>query len=115
MSSSQTTAVEITRGDDHLDIWVDANNNGVRDDDDVNIFVTKNGSLYTESPNFKGQIDQILKERVRELGVALLNAPQDREIETRLCTLALEMVEKAVHAQAQQQDLPPLPAVTKWQ
>ena len=35
MANSQT-AVEITRRDDSLDIWVDANDNGIRDDDDVN-------------------------------------------------------------------------------
>ena len=72
MSHASRLAVELTRGEDHLDIWVDANNNGVRDDDDVNIYVTAGGGFYTVSPTFKNALDEAIQERIRELSVALL-------------------------------------------
>ena len=92
------TAVEITKGDDHLDIWVDANNNGVRDDDDVNIYVTKNGSIYATSPMFKRSLDHVLRDRLRDAAVSLLIHPKasDPEIEHNLRALSLEMVVKAI-------------------
>ena len=68
MSQASRLAVEITRGEDHLDIWVDANNNGIRDDDDVNIYITSGGGLYTVSPTFKQALDATIQERIRELG-----------------------------------------------
>lgn len=51
MSVTANTAVEVTKGADHLDIWVDANNNGLRDDDDVNIFVTAGGRVLHGQPH----------------------------------------------------------------
>lgn len=91
------TAVEITKRDDSLDIWVDANNNGVRDDDDVNIFVTANGGLYTISPTFKHALDHTIQARIKELSVALLKEPenQPQDAEATLRSLALELVLKA--------------------
>jgi hypothetical protein len=62
-----STAVEITKRDDSLDIWVDANNNGTRDDDDVNIFVTAGGGFYTISPTFKQALDTTIQARIKEL------------------------------------------------
>lgn len=102
-TTHQNTAVEITRGEDHLDIWVDANNNGVRDDDDVEIYVTKSGSMYVDSLHLKQQIDGLLRERVRELAIALMNTPLDQELEQNLCASALELVAKATAFEEQQQ------------
>ena len=64
------TAVEITQRGDSLDIWVDANNNGLRDDDDVNIFVTAGGGFYTVSPTFRHALDTTIQARIKELAVA---------------------------------------------
>lgn len=90
------TAVEITRRDDSLDIWVDANNNGKRDDDDVNIYITASGGFYTVSPTFKQALDTTIQNRIKELAVLLLNEPHvDKAIEGTLCDLALELVVKA--------------------
>lgn len=98
MSVSSELAVEITRRDDSLDIWVDANNNGVRDDDDVNIFVTAGGGFYTVSPTFKHALDTVIQGRIKELSVMLLKHG-DRDdsdgIESHLRDLALELVLKA--------------------
>lgn len=90
-------AVEITRGEDSLDIWVDANNNGQRDDDDVNIFVTKGGGFYTTSPTFKHALDAVVQKRIQELAVAMLSNASDvnESSETTLRQLALELVTKA--------------------
>lgn len=92
-----STAVEITKGDDSLDIWVDANNNGTRDDDDVNIYVTAGGGFYTVSPTFKHALDTTIQARIKELSVALLTAPdaQPSDAENTLRNLALELVLKA--------------------
>ena len=97
MQPTLRTAVEITRGPDHLDIWVDANNNGVRDDDDVNIFVTSGGGFYTTSPTFKHPLDGTLQTRIKDLAVALLTnrVPSPDETEDALRMLALELVVKA--------------------
>lgn len=98
MPVSAELAVEITRRDDSLDIWVDANNNGVRDDDDVNIFVTAGGGFYTVSPTFKHALDNVIQRRIKELSVMLLKH-SDRDdapsIESHLRELALELVIKA--------------------
>ncbi|MES2983693.1 MAG: hypothetical protein V4735_00705 [Pseudomonadota bacterium] len=97
MSLTSQTAVELTKGADHLDIWVDANNNGVRDDDDVNIYVTAGGGFYTTSPTFKQALDIAIQARIKELAVAMLqdmNAA-NHEVEETLCELALELVVKA--------------------
>ena len=98
MIGTLETAVEFTLGDDHLDIWVDANNNGVRDDDDVNIFISKSGSVYATSPMFKRSLDEVLRDRLRETALALLNHPQlhDDGIEHHLREISLEMVAKAI-------------------
>lgn len=92
-----STAVEITKRDDSLDIWVDANNNGARDDDDVNIFVTAGGGFYTISPTFKHALDTTIQARIKELSVALLTTPHipNSDTENTLRNLALELVLKA--------------------
>ncbi len=92
-----TTAVEITKSADSLELWVDANNNGARDDDDVNIFVTAGGGFYTVSPTFKHALDTTIQARIKELAVALLTAPetQPSDAENTLRGLALELVLKA--------------------
>lgn len=113
MNPFAQTAVEVTKGPDHVDIWVDANNNGVRDDDDVNIFVTKSGGFYAESPCLKQKFDQVLRERVREAALALMSGadlPTTHE-EQILRDLALELVVKAMQPAAEEQlrELPPLP------
>ena len=98
MTTNLETAVEITRGHDHLELWVDANNNGVRDDDDVNIYVTASGGFYTVSPTFKNALDALLQSRIKELAVAMLtsqNKQPDTQAETTLRNLALELVMKA--------------------
>ncbi len=96
MSFVGQTAVEVTRRDDSLDIWVDANNNGVRDDDDVNIYVTAGGGFYTVSPTFKHALDMAIQSRIKELAVLLLNEPHvDQAVENTLRDLALELVVKA--------------------
>lgn len=90
------TAVEITRSDDSLDIWVDANNNGKRDDDDVNIYVTASGGFYTTSPTFKHALDAVIQSRIQQLAVLLINEPHTHEaVENTLRDLALELVIKA--------------------
>lgn len=95
MFASQT-AVEITKRDDSLDIWVDANNNGVRDDDDVNIYVTAGGGFYTISPTFKQALDSAIQARIKELAVMLINEPSvNMAVESTLRDLALELVVKA--------------------
>jgi hypothetical protein len=97
MTVDASTAVEITRGDDNLDIWVDANNNGTRDDDDVNIYVTAGGGFYTISPTFKYALDTAIQQRIKELAIALLAHPdvRDEQSESTLRELALELVIKA--------------------
>lgn len=97
-------AVEITRREDSLDIWVDANNNGVRDDDDVNIFVTAGGGFYTVSPTFKQALDNAIQSRIKELSVMLLkhgDRDDSASIESHLRELSLELVVKATTAQQQ--------------
>lgn len=91
------TAVELTRGEDHISIWVDANNNGVRDDEDVNIFLTKNGGFYTESPTFKGIIDTVLRDKMKQAASLLMQHAGDVDAATQqeLCDLALAFVLKA--------------------
>jgi hypothetical protein len=99
MSQASRLAVEITRGEDHLDIWVDANNNGIRDDDDVNIYITSGGGLYTVSPTFKQALDATIQERIRELSIALLKhetTEPEAKTEETLCELALDLVLKAI-------------------
>lgn len=95
MSHQSRLAVEITKGDDFLNIWVDANNNGVRDDDDVNIFVSKCGSLFAQSPTFKQALDAHLKQRLQEASVALMTTGHDSVVEEQICDLALEIVVRA--------------------
>lgn len=95
MSATSRLAVEVTKGDDFLNIWVDANNNGVRDDDDVNIFVSKCGNLFAESPTFKQSLDAHLKQRLQEASMALMQAGHDDTKEEEICDLALELVIKA--------------------
>ncbi len=94
-----TTAVEIRQNEDSLDIWVDANNNGKRDDDDVNIFVTASGGFYTVSPTFRHALDSAIQGRIKELAVELLTKPQTPltydETRQNLRSLALELVVKA--------------------
>ena len=90
------TAVEITRRDDSLDIWVDANDNGIRDDDDVNIYVTAGGGFYTVSPHFKHALDTAIQARIKEIAILLINEPHvDKAVEGTLRDLALELVIKA--------------------
>lgn len=98
MSAQSRLAVEITKGDDFLNIWVDANNNGVRDDDDVNIFVSKSGHLFAESVTFKQTLDAHLKQRLQEASVALMTAGHDATMEDKICDLALELVVQACRA-----------------
>jgi hypothetical protein len=89
-------AVEITKHDDSLDIWVDANNNGMKDDDDVNIFVTSGGGFYTVSPTFKYALDTTIQNRIKELAIELLKSEaQNLPAEKNLRDLALELVVKA--------------------
>lgn len=97
MSVSASLAVEVTKRDDSLDIWVDANNNGARDDDDVNIFVTAGGGFYTTSPTFKNALDTVIQARIKELAVELLTKPESAasNAEETLRELALELVVKA--------------------
>ncbi len=96
MAITPHPAVELRRNDDSLDIWVDANNNGERDDDDVNIYVTAGGGFYTTSPTFKHALDTVISNRIKELAVMLLNEPHAaRAVESTLCDLALELVVKA--------------------
>ncbi len=95
MSNQSRLAVELTKGDDFLNIWVDANNNGVRDDDDVNIFVTKSGNFFAESPTFKDALDSHLKNKLREASIALMTAGHDTAVEEQICELAFELVVKA--------------------
>lgn len=99
-----TTAVEMTRYDDSIELWVDANNNGVRDDDDVNIFVTKSGGFYTVSPTFKHALDSTIQTRIKALAVAMLTDPnkQPTDAENALRSLALELVLKATSADTAQ-------------
>ena len=104
-----TMAVEVTRGDDHLSIWVDANQNGIRDDDDVNIFVTEAGGFYTESPTFIGEVDGFLKDTLKELALKYLKEPGQTDVEQKLCDVALKFVEKATTATGAVKELPPLP------
>ena len=101
MLNNIETAVEMTRGDDHLELWVDANNNGVRDDDDVSIYVTASGGFYTVSPTFKNALDSVLQARIKELAVAMLankQAQPDTQAENTLRNLALELVVKATQS-----------------
>lgn len=102
MFISQHTAVEITTGDDHVDIWVDANNNGVRDDDDVEIYITKSGSVYVDSLHLKSPIDELLKSKMRDMAVQLIEnqALGDENQESALSAIALELVQKALAAPA---------------
>lgn len=118
MFITHTTAVEITTGDDHVDIWVDANNNGVRDDDDVEIYITRNGSFYVDSLHLKSPLDEALKEKLRESALKLIEAQAfnaDNE-ESHLSNLALALVQKALIPSAEQPVLatpqPLAPAVT---
>lgn len=98
MFVSATTAVEIATGDDHVDIWVDANNNGERDDDDVEIYITKSGSVYVDSLHLRNPLDQVLKEKLRDAAVKLIeNQAFTAEVsEQHLSSLALELVQKAL-------------------
>ena len=93
MNTNLNTAVEITRGPDSLDIWVDANNNGIRDDDDVNIFISQSGTIYATSPLFKRPLDEVLRDRLRDTAVALMSntgfATADAEDTLRQLSLAL--------------------------
>ncbi len=95
MSAQSRLAVELTKGDDFINIWVDANNNGVRDDDDVNIFVSKCGNLFAQSPTFKQTLDAHLKQRLKEASVAFMTAGHDATMEDQICDLALELVVQA--------------------
>ena len=104
-----TMAVEVTRGDDHLSIWVDANQNGIKDDDDVNIFVTETGGFYTESPTFVGEVDGFLRDTLKELALKYLQEPEQKEVEQKLCDVALKFVEKATTPTGAPKELPPLP------
>ena len=109
----QNHAVELTKGPDYLDIWVDTNNNGVRDDDDVNIFVTKGGSVYAESATFKAALDAHLRDRLKEASMALMERfpSTDPVAEEQICTLALQMIVKATNEAAERErQLPPLPS-----
>ncbi len=96
MLHATETAVEITKRDDSLDIWVDANNNGVRDDDDVNIFVTAGGGFYTISPTFRHPLDPTIQMRIKALAIKLLTEGRpDSTSEQELRNLALELVVRA--------------------
>jgi hypothetical protein len=101
MPTQSQLAVEITKNADSLDIWVDANNNGARDDDDVNIYVTAGGGFYTTSPTFKQALDTVIQSSIKELAVALLNNSanfNNAPAEAKLRELALELVVKATAA-----------------
>lgn len=106
MQSSQPnlhTAVEITRRDDSLDIWVDANNNGIKDDDDVNIYVTAGGGFYTVSPTFKNALDTVIQNRIRELAMRMLSQPEGNaqsDTHDALRALALDLVVRATKDEA---------------
>jgi hypothetical protein len=104
MFVAHNTAVEITAGTDHVDIWVDANNNGVRDDDDVEIYITKSGSVYVDSLHLKSPIDQLLKEKLRDAAVKLIEnqAFSDDNSENALSSIALELVQKALQPPVEQ-------------
>jgi hypothetical protein len=93
----QQTAVELTRGDDHLSIWVDANNNGVRDDDDVNIFITQSGGFYTESASFKATLNAHLRDRLKTAALMLMKSQpgSDPISEKQVCGLALQLIVQA--------------------
>jgi hypothetical protein len=108
MSQQSRLAVEITKGDDFLNIWVDANNNGVRDDDDVNIFISKCGSLFAQSPTFKQSLDAHLKQRLQEASVALMTAGHDTVMEDQICDLALELVVQACREPQSEEPQPEL-------
>ena len=95
MSHQSRLAVELTKGEDFLNIWVDANNNGVRDDDDVNIFVTKSGGFFAESPTFKDALDAHLKQKLQQASIAFIEAGHDPVAEEAICDLAFELVVKA--------------------
>jgi hypothetical protein len=96
MSAFADTAVEVTKRDDSLDIWVDANNNGKRDDDDVNIYVTAGGGFYTVSPTFKHALDTAIQGRIKELAVAWLKEGGENSGQIQvLRELALDLVVKA--------------------
>lgn len=95
MFATQSLAVEIVAGEDHLNIWVDANNNGVRDDDDVMIFVTSSGGVYAESASFKTRLDDVLKSRISELALEYMRSPSG-DVESKLGILAHEWVVKAL-------------------
>lgn len=94
MLHASPLAVEITRKDDSLDIWVDANNNGERDDDDVNIYVTAGGGFYTISPTFKHPLDANIQARIKEVATSLINNPNSED-EQMLRDLSLELVIRA--------------------
>lgn len=114
MSAQSRLAVELTKGDDFINIWVDANNNGLRDDDDVNIFVSKSGTLFAQSPTFKQSLDALLQQRLQEASVALMNAGHDTTMENQICDLALELVTHALtETQSDSAPLPPLPAAAQ--
>lgn len=100
MPTPSQLAVEITKGSDHLDIWVDANNNGERDDDDVNIYITSGGGFYTVSPTFKQALDVTIQERIKELALAMLTQPGGNSPlqADKLRQLALDLVLKATGA-----------------
>lgn len=104
-----SVAVEVTRGDDHLSIWVDANNNGIRDDDDVNIFVTEAGGFYTESPTFVGEVDGFLRDTLKDLALKYMADPELKEVKQKLCDVSLKFVEKAITPTDKPRELPPLP------
>ncbi|MFM9890608.1 MAG: hypothetical protein ACKVOE_08245 [Rickettsiales bacterium] len=101
MTASSQLAVEIRKGADHLDIWVDANNNGERDDDDVNIYITSGGGFYTVSPTFKHALDSAIQTRIKELAITMLTEPGGHtHTESKLRDLALELVLKATADEA---------------
>lgn len=98
MSQQSRLAVEVIKGDDYLNIWVDANNNGVRDDDDVNIFVTRTGNVFAQNVNLKQALDTHLKQRLQEAAMAFMQADTGEVNQDEICDLALEMVIKASKA-----------------
>jgi hypothetical protein len=96
MSVAAQNAVEFTLGPDHLDIWVDANNNGVRDDDDVNIYITSSGGFYTTSPTFKKPFDNHIQTELKEVAIEMLKrGGADQKSIDKLRDLALDLVVKA--------------------
>ena len=103
MTAHQNHAVELTKGPDYLDIWVDTNNNGVRDDDDVNIFVSSSGNVYAQSASFKATLDAHLKERLKEASMALMERfpGSDPVAEQQICSIALQMIVKATNEAAE--------------